>query len=170
MTEGPASITEAFPPDDAVACFVVTMAWVRTDVRYAIEQVGRANCAGALEFAFWIRFANGFVYEAIHALKAWRQHSPPVATFLRDLPSEAQEHLRQVAGVEQRIGNNALEHLRNRVFHYPHPDPGRMNASVEELPQSARFETAVAAFRTSVNCSIRRGSPSGWFFPPTLHR
>lgn len=135
MTDPAVSIPEAFPPTDDVACFVLTLAWARNDVRYALEQSGRANTEDDLAFTFWVRVANGLVYEAVHAIKAWRQHSPEVAVFLRTLPVDAKGHLRQVASVEQKIGGKAFEHLRNRVFHYPHPDPPRGNASVEELRQ-----------------------------------
>jgi hypothetical protein len=95
-------------------------------------------------FTFKIRVANGFLFEAIDALRAWQQE-PEIADLLRRLPAAGQEQLRKVRGLEQQIGSKTLEHIRQNTFHFQHPDPGKTPDSAAELAEVSGEMTDVVA-------------------------
>jgi hypothetical protein len=145
------TVPESFPPDDRLGQFVLAMAMAANDVEYTMRQAAAANPPGADDdfrrrerFTFKIRVANGFLFEAIDALRAWQQE-PDVAALLRGLPDEAQAHLRKVRGLEQQIGPKTLEHVRQNTFHFPHPDPSKTPDSTVDLAEVAAELTNLVA-------------------------
>jgi hypothetical protein len=152
------NVPECFPPDDRLGQFVLAMAIAGNDVEYTLRQAVLANPPDVDDehrrrerFTFKIRVANGFLFEAIDALRAWQQENA-VADLLRRLPAAAQEHLRTVRGLEQQIGSKTLEHVRQNTFHFPHPDPSKTPDSTTELAEvTAEMTDVVAAVdRSSV--------------------
>src|SRR5262245_32606121 len=119
-----ATISEAFPPDDPVARFVVSMAMAANDIEHALRAAGAANEADEPEFGYWVRLSIGHLFEAQLALNHWRAYDE-VKNLLRKLPETATEDLKRVAGLAQRVGAELLEHNRHLTFHYPYPDRGK---------------------------------------------
>lgn len=153
----PLSVQKGFKPDDRVALFVMSMAMAANDIENSIHQAVYANPDGASEedrqlgrFSQKVRLTNGFLFEGIDALKAWRQHEPDVAKLLRGLPPDGAKALSTVCGLEQRIGPKALSTVRQGTFHYPHPDPGKS-------PDSTVGLAAVVAEADNVEVSIHVG-------------
>lgn len=153
-------VPEVFLPTDRVGLFVVSMAMAANDVEYAIKQAIQANPEGAtdadrerMRFSHKVRLTNGFLFEGIDALKAWRQHEPGAARLLQQLPSKAAKLLSQVSGLEQTIGPKALSHVRQHTFHYPHPDPSKTPDSTGELA-----EVVADADNVSAKISLDQGS------------
>jgi len=81
---------------------------------------------------------NGHLYEGIVALRAWRQSEAEVRNLLDSLADDAKRALKLVCGLEQRIGPEALEAVRQNSFHYPHPDLKRSPDSTAELADAIR--------------------------------
>jgi len=135
-------VPDCFPPDDRVALFVVSMAMAGNDVEYALRQVVLANPEGASDedrarnrFSQKVRLTYGFLFEGIDALKAWAKDEPDVVKLLRALPPDGAALLKQVRGLEQQIGPDAIAHVRHHTFHYPHPDPAKNPDSTAELAE-----------------------------------
>jgi hypothetical protein len=114
------TFAEVFPADDPVARFIVAISIARNDVRHALLQVGAAYDRDAPESAYWMRIATGHFFEAEGALREWLQ-VPEVRSFIAKLPSDGQEALRTALSAIQKMGRGALEHSRQRTFHYPSP-------------------------------------------------
>lgn len=121
MTEAPPFKT-VFPADDQLAVFAMSMAMAGNDIEQALRQAVKANADDRPEFGYWVRVANGFTFEAIRALGAWRE-VPEIAHFLRGLPARGREKLKVVSGIEQRLGVGTLAEVRHQTFHYPCPGP-----------------------------------------------
>jgi hypothetical protein len=100
----------------------MAMAMARNDVEYALRQAVRANEEDSPWWTFWVRLANGFTFEGIRTLQAWRQE-PEVKQFLSRLPADGKKALKTVSGVEQRMGRDVLKEVRQHTFHYPRPEP-----------------------------------------------
>jgi hypothetical protein len=128
MSETPAN---PFSPERRLDLFVLSMSMARNDLRYGIRLVGKANNDDAPEFGYLLRVMLGHLYDAMYALKVWRQESEDVRALLRRLPEPGREALKTAMGTEQRIGNRALEHNRVSTFHYPCPDRAYGAASSE---------------------------------------
>jgi hypothetical protein len=118
------SIAEAFPPDDPVARFVVSMAMAANDIEHALRAAGAANQADEPEFGYWVRLSIGHLFEAQLALNHWRSYDE-VKKLLNKLPAGAKGDLKRVAGLAQKVGPELLEHNRHLTFHYPFPDKGK---------------------------------------------
>jgi hypothetical protein len=158
-------VPDLFPPDDRVALFVMSMTMAANDVEYAIRQAIKANPDGTsdedrerMRFSQKVRLANGFLFEGIDTLKAWRQREPAVAKLLRQLPREGAKRLSQVSGLEQKIGPKTLSHVRQHTFHYPHPDRSKEPDSTGELAE-------IIAKADDVSAKIRIDSASEHTFP-----
>ncbi len=83
-----ASIAEGVPGQDPVARFMVTVSMARNDVRHALFEAGGANAAGKPDFAYWVRLSTAHFFEAVSAIRSWRQ-VPEVKAFLTRLPAAA---------------------------------------------------------------------------------
>jgi hypothetical protein len=127
------SIAEIFPSDQPTARFVVSMSIARNDIQHALLEANRTGREDGPEFSYWVRIATGFMFEASVALQAWRGAEDDVRQLLNRLPASAKDDLKNVMGVVQRVGGGALEHSRQRTFHYPHPDAKHMPDSDQEL-------------------------------------
>jgi hypothetical protein len=115
------TLTKVFPPDDPVARFVVAMAMAANDIERAHRLAGAANTADAPEFSGYVRWSMGFFVEAAGALAVYRSTFEEVRKFLGGLPNEAASRLKEVAGLQQKVGAKLPEHTRNHSFHYPYP-------------------------------------------------
>lgn len=124
-----ASIEEVFPSDDSVARFMVMVSMARNDVRHAIFEAGSANAADEPDFAYWVRLSTAHFFEAIAAVRSWRQ-LPEVRAFLGRLSVAARDDLKTATRSVEQIGNAVVAHSRNRTFHYPYPT-GRYPADSE---------------------------------------
>jgi hypothetical protein len=129
------SIRDVVPPKDPVARFVLSVSMARNDIEHCTRSAVAANESDDPEFGWWVRSANGFTFEAITAVRAWRKESEVVRKFINTLPREARQQLARAVSVEQDIGGGAFEHIRQRTFHYPHPDPAYNPDADEELEQ-----------------------------------
>jgi hypothetical protein len=116
------SIRDVVPPADPVARFVLCVSMARNDIEHSLRNAAKANEADRPEFGWWVRVAHGFTFEAITAVRAWRSESEDARAFLNALSPDAQKQLAKAVSVEQDIGGRAFEHIRQRTFHYPHPD------------------------------------------------
>lgn len=124
-----ASIDEVFPSKDPVSRFMVVVSMARNDVRHALFKAGSANAAGEPDFAYWVRLSTAHFFEAIAAVRSWRQ-VPEVKAFLNRVPAAARDDLKAATRSLEQIGNAVVAHSRNRTFHYPHPS-GRYPADSE---------------------------------------
>jgi hypothetical protein len=106
--------------DDPLARFTVAMCMARNDVSHALTQWEQADERGSAEAAYWLRVATSHFFEAERAVKAWRQEAPEVRQFITQLPPHAKEQLRKATTAIQKLGT-AVEHSRDRTFHYPYP-------------------------------------------------
>jgi hypothetical protein len=149
----PRNVLTVFPPDDPAALFVVAVCAAANDVRDAMVEAGRANPAEPQDpdvthrrrFTQRLRLAQGHLYEAIVTLKAWRQSSPEVRVLLSRLPEEAKRRLSNLMGLEQRVGTEALDAVRQNSFHYPHPDAKRSPDSAADLADAIRMNPEAEA-------------------------
>ncbi|MET0510839.1 MAG: hypothetical protein ABW135_04060 [Thermoleophilaceae bacterium] len=114
------TFAEVFPSNDPVARFVVAMSIARNDIRHALKQAGAANDLDSPDFTYWIRVASGHFFEAEGALREWRKVDE-VRRFIEKLPSDGKDALGKVCSAVQKMGPGALEHVRERTFHYPSP-------------------------------------------------
>jgi hypothetical protein len=124
-----ASIEEVFPSKDPVARFVVVVSMARNDVRHALFKAGSANAASEPDFAYWVRLSTAHFFEAIAAVRSWRQ-LPEVKAFLSRVPAAARDDLKTATRSLEQIGHAVVAHSRNRTFHYPYPS-GRYPADSE---------------------------------------
>jgi len=134
-------LSEAFPADDREALFMASMCMASNDVEGALREVEEIRDGmeedPALDarrrWGYRIRMLNGHLWEAIVALKAWRQSEPQVAKLLRELGAEPQKSLKLVMGLADEIGTDALRGMRNHSFHYPHPGTDWSPDPVDDL-------------------------------------
>lgn len=131
--EGVSEFGTIFPPNDPVARFVLAMGMAQNDIRFAALDAVAKNEEGHPRTRYMSRIAIAHTYEAVYALRRWRSEYPEVRKFLDRLPKGAKDDLKAASSVVEGIGGEALEHSRNRTFHYPYPDQKRNPDSDEEL-------------------------------------
>ena len=163
-----------FPAGDALAPFVVAVAIAGNDIEHALRQAVRANEDDRPEFTYWVRVANGFTFEGVRALQAWRRDSE-VKRFLDRLPVKGRKQLKKVSGVEQKMGPGALEEMRNQTFHYPRPEPNYNPDSADRLREILKAEAeaevemdqlADGSIRFTFADSMALGLAIGKHYPP----
>ena len=76
---------DAFPADQPLSRFLVSMAMARTDIEHAMWNAAKANEDERPEFDYWVRVVMGHFLEAADALEQWRNRSPEVRDFLKRL-------------------------------------------------------------------------------------
>ena len=103
-----------FSRTDPVARFVLSVSMARNDIEHCARSAVEANEADRPEFGWWVRVANGFTFEAITAVRAWREESEEVRKYIDALPRYARRQLAKAVSVEQDIGGRAFEHIRQR--------------------------------------------------------
>jgi len=109
-----------FPHDDPVARFVIAMSMARNDVRFTMQRTAAANEADEPEFTYFARLAMAHYFDALDSVDAWCR-VPQVKTFIARVPEVGRDQLRLARRNRQRVGHMAMEHTRNRTFHYPAP-------------------------------------------------
>jgi hypothetical protein len=141
---------DVFRSDSAVARFVVSMWAARGDVQHTLSLVGPANDRDEPDFFYLVRLAMAQLFEAASALNHYKEQSAEVAEFLRKLPPDAQKDMKRAANIASQIGGKALQHSRDRTFHYPSPDPTYDPSTDHELETALREledEEAVVTFK-----------------------
>jgi hypothetical protein len=126
-------ISEAFPPDDPTARFVVSMAMASNDLDRAFLDLLRSHEDNGQDFTYRVRLSVGHLAEAIDALNAYRAKYPEVGKLLGRVPEEARRDLKLVNGTLQKEGWKVLQSIRDNTFHYPSPDPKYNPTSDEQL-------------------------------------
>jgi hypothetical protein len=116
--------------DKPLSRFLVSMAMARNDIEHAMWKAAEANEADRPEFDYWVRLVMGHFLEATVALQEWRHCSTEVREFLKGMPAEGQQPLKQVGGTLNKVGKAAVDHARNHTFHYPTPS-GRYESDAE---------------------------------------
>lgn len=121
-----------FPPDDRLGIAVLSLCMAANDVEYAAFRAADANppdhpdpdVIHRRRFYYLIRIAQGHLFEAIAALRAWEQGEPELRKLIQNLDTAGRNAASRVRGLEQRIGSKALETVRHSTFHYPAPCAG----------------------------------------------
>jgi hypothetical protein len=103
-------VAEVFPAKDPVARFMVTVSMARNDVRHALFEAGNANKASEPDFAYWVRLSTAHFFEAVTAIRSWRQ-----------LPEVKRE--------KYRFGRKALRRGSRRASR---PEPGGQHSEGDE--------------------------------------
>ena len=114
------SFAEVFPHDDPVSRFVIAMSMARNDVRYTMERTAATNEADEPEFTYFARLALAHYFDALDAVDSWCK-VPEVKAFIGRVPQAGRDQLRLARSNRQKVGHLAMEHTRNRTFHYPAP-------------------------------------------------
>lgn len=96
------------------------MSMARNDIRHAMELAVEANKNDAPEFTYFVRLSMAHWIEGHEALDRWCS-VPEVAAFMKQLSPPGLDQLRIMRSMRQRVGHDAIEHSRNRTFHYPAP-------------------------------------------------
>jgi hypothetical protein len=158
---------DVFPPDDRLALFTVSMCAANNDV-WESDQVARAaNPRWAADdphhvhrtrFTYQVRRSIGHLFEAIAALKAWREDEPVVRSLIASLSSDGKARLKLVCGLEQRIGPDALRQVRNNSFHYPKPKSSYSPDPVDELADAIRMNGTEPASFDVVTARVPTGA------------
>ena len=135
------SIADAFPGDDPVARFVVSMSMAKNDIERALRDVLRAGEKDDPDFTYRVRLASGHLVEAMDSLNAYSQTYKGVRSLIGDVSAEAKADLKIVRGTLQKVGSDALQHLRDNTFHYPSPRTNYNPTSDEQLEASLKALT-----------------------------
>ena len=112
---------------------MVSMAAARNAIESALVRAVRANEENDPEFYAHVQMLVGWLVEAEKALRAYREEFEDVRKFLRRLSPDGQEKLKLAMNVAQQVGGGALDHSRDRTFHFPHPDKRRNPNFDQEL-------------------------------------
>lgn len=129
-----------FPPDDRLGMAVLSLCMAANDVEYAAFMAADANppdhpdpdVTHRRRFYYLIRIAQGHLFEAIAALRAWEQGEPELRKLIQNLDATGRNAASWVRGLEQRIGSKALETVRHSTFHYPAPGAGMSELGLVE--------------------------------------
>jgi hypothetical protein len=152
QNELPRNVAAVFPPDDRLALAVVALCMAANDVEYAAMRAGGANppdhpdpdVQHRRRFYYLVRVAQGHLFEAIAALRAWEQDEPELRKLIQNLDPEGRKAASKVRGLEQRIGPKALETVRHTTFHYPAPGTGlSVLALIEAIEREADLPAAL---------------------------
>jgi hypothetical protein len=163
---------DVFPPDNRLALFMVSMCAANNDVWESDQIAAAANPQWAANdphhahrtrFTYQVRRSIGHLFEAIAALKAWREDEPGVRSLLASLSPDGVARLKLVCGLEQRIGPDTLRQVRNNSFHYPKPKSGYSPDPVDELADAIRQNGGEAATFDVVEAK----APPGQTPPPS---
>lgn len=128
----PRNVGAIFPPSDRLGLAVVSLCMAANDVQDAAVNAADANpqdhddpdVTHRRRFSYRIRIAQGHLFEAIAALRAWEQGEPELRKLIQNLGPESRKAAGHVRGLEQQIGSKALETVRHSTFHYPAPCAG----------------------------------------------
>ena len=112
---------DAFPADQPLSRFLLSMAMASNDIEHAMWKAAEANEQDRPEFNYWVRLVMGHFIEALDALAQWRNSSDQVREFLGSLPADGREALKDATAVPGKVGQQAINWARNHTFHYPTP-------------------------------------------------
>jgi hypothetical protein len=148
----PGNVAAVFPPDDRLGVAVLSLCMAGNDVEYAAFRAADANppdhpdpdVTHHRRFYYLIRIAQGHLFEAIAALRAWEQSEPEFRKLIQNLDAAGRKAASRVRGLEQRIGSKALETVRHSTFHYPAPCAGLSELGlVEAIEREADLPAAL---------------------------
>jgi hypothetical protein len=126
------SIPEVFDPDRVDARFVVSMSMARNDIDVALRDGIAAAEDDRPDFAYRVRLVTSHLVEALDSLNAYTQDDEVRALMAR-VPSAARKDLSKARGALQRVGSEALNHVRQHTFHFPSPTPTYSPSSDDQL-------------------------------------
>ncbi len=127
------SIAEVFPPDDIMARFVVAMSIARNDIELALRDGIRAAKGDAPDFTYRVRLATSHLVEGLDSLNSYSQASPAVRNLMARVPADGRNNLKMARGTLQKVGSEALQHVRHNTFHYPSPNTNYDPTSDKQL-------------------------------------
>jgi len=126
-------IAAVFPADTIEARFVVAMAIARNDIELALRDGVAAAQQDREDFTYRVRLATSHLIEALDSLMAYTQESAEVRKLMDRVPAEHQAALRKARSVIQKVGDDALEQIRDNTFHFPSPAKNYRPSSDEQL-------------------------------------
>jgi hypothetical protein len=134
MTDEPpdATIEELFPSDRIEGRFVLAMSMARNDLEFSLRDGIRAAEDDAQDFTYRVRLVTSHLVEALDSLNAYNQDAD-VKKLVNRVPKEHKKHLAKARGVIQKVGDKALDTVRNNTFHYPSPKTNYSPTSDEQV-------------------------------------
>ncbi|WP_027005044.1 hypothetical protein [Conexibacter woesei] len=115
-----ASIADLFPADRIEARFVLAMSMARDDLDRALRDGIKAAALDDQDFTYRVRLVTSHLVEALDSLNAYSQDGD-VKKLISRVPKEHRKHLARARSVAQKVGDKALDTVRNNTFHYPSP-------------------------------------------------
>src|SRR4051812_21390827 len=125
-------IAEVFAPDRIDVRFVVAMAMARNDIEVALRDGIAAAEDDRPDFPYRVRLATSHLVEALDSLNAY-SHQHEVKKLIGRVPSDAKQQLGKARGVLDKVGSQAVDHVRNNTFHFPSPKTNYSPSSDEQL-------------------------------------
>jgi hypothetical protein len=160
------NIGEAFPFDDAVACFVTVVAMMSNDCQRSVElmvEAGESPDSGALGLMLF-RQQAAMVWEGAEYIRKAVQEHPEVVTFIEELPTTAQAKCDEITGCADPASphylGSWLPARRNTTFHYPKPDRQKWLQGKEEIQPPL---VAAAPNDGTVHLTGVQGDTRFWF-------
>lgn len=126
-------IAAVFPADTIEARFVVAMAIARNDIDLALRDGIAAAQQDREDFTYRVRLATSHLVEALDSLRAYTQESAKIRKLMDRVPAEYHATLKKARSVIQKVGDDALEQIRNNTFHFPSPTMQYSPSSDEQL-------------------------------------
>jgi hypothetical protein len=127
-----ASIQELFPAEKIEARFVLAMSMARNDLDRSVRDGLIAAEQDAQDFTYRVRLVTSHLVEALDSLNAYCQNAE-VKKLVNRVPKEYKKHLAKARSVVQKVGDKALDTVRNNTFHYPSPKTSYSPSSDEQL-------------------------------------
>jgi hypothetical protein len=160
------NIGEAFPSDDAVACFVTVVAMMSNDCQRSVEvmvEAGESPDSGAQRLMLF-RQQAAIVWESAEYIRKAQQEHPEVVAFIEALPQHAEAKCDQILGctipASPHYLGSWLATSRNTTFHYPKPNRQKWLQGKEEI----QSPLAKAASKDGiVNLTGTQGDTRFWF-------
>ena len=113
------------------------MSIANSDIQRALDDVIRSGQSDEPDpdFFYRLRLTIGHLVEALDSLNAYSQQYAEVRKLIRRLAPKSQRDLKLVRATPQKVGPDALKHLRDNTFHYPSPRSNYEPTSDEQLGQ-----------------------------------
>ncbi|MBI2692594.1 MAG: hypothetical protein HYX29_11700 [Solirubrobacterales bacterium] len=161
---GDATISEVFPADDVAARFVISMAMAKNDLDLGLADLMRAVVEDSPDFGYRLRLVTGHLLEALQAFNDYTSKEADTRALIKKIPAESEANLKVMRGTLQRAGFDAVEHVRNKTFHYPRPDTRyspTSDAELEAMMGAAGHKRATIKYRSDTDSAF-------WEFADTL--
>lgn len=150
-----ASIGDLFPANEIAARFVLAMSIARNDLDLALRDGIRAAARDSQDFTYRVRLVTSHLVEALDSLNAYSQNGD-VKKLINRVPKEHRKHLARARSVVQKVGDQALDTVRNNTFHYPSP---KTNYSPTSDTQLGAVLTGMATSKAYMHLDHRGEHP-----------